>query len=276
MIVSNHSTRTTRHSSSNSNSGNSINNSTIKTVSSSSSQAAAVGSTAAETTAATTTVSPTAVIAPSADGTYQEYLRDANNVMQQYHTTRELMKQGKLGNNNTNNRSSSSSSTVYLQGTIAGLFVIAFMSMPFLGKKIATDDEFRKRYVPSWYDYTVPKPDKAWTRQELHEQMLDVQRTLHERAIAGEFTPENIERMRQQSTLLSSTSNSSISDSVDSSTVSTNNNINTGKSFDHLYPHRVESASNNPSNNATTKKNIPKDWDRIHPGLEDNEKVGED
>jgi hypothetical protein len=48
------------------------------------------------------------------------------------------------------------------------------------------------------YDFTIRKPDKPWTRDELHEQMLKVQQEIHARAIAGDFSPENLEKMRQE------------------------------------------------------------------------------
>jgi|AntRauTorckE5430_2_1112549.scaffolds.fasta_scaffold00579_5 hypothetical protein len=86
----------------------------------------------------------------------------------------------------------------YLQFAALSTFLCAFLITPFLGRKIALDHEFRKKYIPSWYDYSLEKPDYAWTRQELHEQMVELQNELAERAIRGEFTPEKIEEMRSQ------------------------------------------------------------------------------
>lgn len=43
----------------------------------------------------------------------------------------------------------------------------------------------------------MEKPDYAWTRAELHEQMVQLQVELHQRAINGEFTPEKLEEMRR-------------------------------------------------------------------------------
>jgi hypothetical protein len=65
--------------------------------------------------------------------------------------------------------------------------------MPWLGKKIAPDVEFRTKYIPKWYDYAVTKPNNPWTRQELHKQMIQVQNNLHQRAIADDFEQSNIE-----------------------------------------------------------------------------------
>ncbi len=67
----------------------------------------------------------------------------------------------------------------------------------FFKQKIATDDEFREKYIPKFYDYSIEKPDYAWTRAELHEQMVQLQMDLHKRAINGEFTPEKLEEMRR-------------------------------------------------------------------------------
>jgi len=84
-----------------------------------------------------------------------------------------------------------------IQLAAASSFVAAFLITPFIGRKIARDEEFRKKYIPSWYDFTIEKPDYAWTRAELHEQMVDLKRFLHEQAIAGEFTPEKLDEMRR-------------------------------------------------------------------------------
>mmetsp|Transcript_6696 Transcript_6696/g.12595 ORF Transcript_6696/g.12595 Transcript_6696/m.12595 type:complete len:183 (-) Transcript_6696:2050-2598(-) len=86
----------------------------------------------------------------------------------------------------------------FLQLAAVSTFLCAFLITPLLGKKIALDEEFRKKYVPSWYDYSLEKPDYAWTRQELHEQMIELQNELAERAIRGEFTPEKLEQMKAQ------------------------------------------------------------------------------
>lgn len=77
-----------------------------------------------------------------------------------------------------------------------GSFLASFILTPFLGKRIATDENFRA-VVPSWYDFSLSKPASAWTRQELHEQLVEVQKDLHERAIRGEFSPEKLESMRR-------------------------------------------------------------------------------
>jgi hypothetical protein len=76
---------------------------------------------------------------------------------------------------------------------LAGLII-----SPVLGKKIATDEEFRSKYVPKWFNYTVEQPKSTYTREEMHEQIVQLQSDLHERAIRGEFTPENLKAMRRQ------------------------------------------------------------------------------
>lgn len=72
-----------------------------------------------------------------------------------------------------------------------------FLATPFIGRKIAYDKEFRDKYIPKWYDYSLEKPASAWTREELHEQMVMLQKQLHERAIRGEFAPEKLDEMRR-------------------------------------------------------------------------------
>lgn len=94
-------------------------------------------------------------------------------------------------------------STIYVQYTYTyntvGSFLAGFVLTPFLGKKIAKDPEFRARIsLPSWYDFSLAKPESAWTRAELHEQIVQVQKDLHERAIQGEFTPEKLQAMRRK------------------------------------------------------------------------------
>ena len=84
-----------------------------------------------------------------------------------------------------------------MQLALVSSFLVAFVSAAMLGKKIAQDEEFRKNWVPSWYDFSIEKPQHAWTREELHEQMVQVQTELHERAIRGEFTREKLEEMRR-------------------------------------------------------------------------------
>jgi hypothetical protein len=152
-----------------------------------------------------------------------------------------MYRQGKFKNQqNLARHQSSSAGKNYAQVGILCLFVAAFMSTPFLGKKIATDDEFRARWVPSWYDYTVRKPQNPWTREELHEQMIRVQKDLRERAIRGEFTKEKLQEMQ--------------------------------KSFEyHKFPGRGDMAKAPASNPAT-----PEGWDRIHPGIESDSDVNEE
>lgn len=73
----------------------------------------------------------------------------------------------------------------------------SFLITPFLGRKIAYDEEFKEKYIPKWYDYTLEKPKNAWTKEELHQELMRLQRELRERAIAGDFTPEKLEEMRR-------------------------------------------------------------------------------
>eukprot|EP00558_Chaetoceros_sp_UNC1202_P007139 CAMPEP_0197246260 /NCGR_PEP_ID=MMETSP1429-20130617/10767_1 /TAXON_ID=49237 /ORGANISM="Chaetoceros sp., Strain UNC1202" /LENGTH=163 /DNA_ID=CAMNT_0042706879 /DNA_START=12 /DNA_END=503 /DNA_ORIENTATION=+ len=122
-------------------------------------------------------------------------LRDANEKMRQYYVNRPPMhvvkKKRKFGEGPQDGAH-------FVQLAAVSSFLCAFLITPFLGRKIARDEEFRKKFIPSWYDFTIEKPDYAWTRQELHEQMIQLQNELHDRAINGEFTPEKLEEMRRQ------------------------------------------------------------------------------
>jgi len=169
-------------------------------------------------------------------------LKEANEQMKQYHETRELMKQGKLKSLKSGNEQSKTATAA--QASVLVAFLVAFMAMPFLGKRIAQDDEFRRKYIPSWYDFTVKKPENPWTREELHEQMLQVQHDVHRRAIAGEFTPEKLRELQNamQSPLGSSAG------------------------MDHaLHPHRQ----------GMDPSRIRKEWDMVHPGMAIDEKLDE-
>ena len=85
----------------------------------------------------------------------------------------------------------------YLQLGLGVSLVCSFLATPFIGRKIAYDEEFKQKYIPSWYDYTLEKPKSAWTRAELQEHVVKLRTELHERAIRGEFTPEKLEEMRR-------------------------------------------------------------------------------
>ncbi|KAL7500084.1 hypothetical protein ACHAWT_009046 [Skeletonema menzelii] len=85
----------------------------------------------------------------------------------------------------------------YLQLGLGMSLLCSFLATPFVGRKIAYDEEFKQKYIPSWYDYTLEKPKSAWTRAELQEHLVKLRTELHERAIRGEFTPEKLEEMRR-------------------------------------------------------------------------------
>jgi hypothetical protein len=73
-----------------------------------------------------------------------------------------------------------------------------FLLSPFLGRRIAYDPEFKETYVPKWFHQFVPeRPKNAWTKEELQNEITMLQTKLHERAIAGEFTPEKLDVMRR-------------------------------------------------------------------------------
>jgi hypothetical protein len=184
---------------------------------------------AAGTNTSTTTSTNSTKLNTAADR--EAYLKEANKQMQKYHDTRELMKAGKLVSKNQHRGPKNAAGA---QMAVVGLFLAAFLSMPFLGKKIAQDDEFRAKWIPAFYDFTVKKPENPWTREELHEQMLQIQQDIRSRAIRGEFTPEKLQQMKG--------------------------------SLEGLdYPER----------SGMERSKIPKEWTKIHPGLDDDEELNE-
>jgi len=84
-----------------------------------------------------------------------------------------------------------------IQKSLLAGFLVAFLATPFLGRRIATDDDFKKKWIPSWYDYTIDKPQSEWTREDFHNQLVKTQTELHERAIRGDFEPAKLEELRQ-------------------------------------------------------------------------------
>lgn len=126
----------------------------------------------------------------------EEAIREANRQMKGYVETRILAKQGKLPSKGRG-RSKNSKSQHAMQISLFVSLSLAFIASPILGRKIAKDEEFRKKYIPDWYDFRIKSPDSAWTRQELHEQLVEVERDMRERAIKGDFTPEKLEEMKR-------------------------------------------------------------------------------
>jgi len=125
-----------------------------------------------------------------------EAIRNANKAMKGYTQTRILAKQGKLPSKNRR-QSEEYQSQNMIQLSLFISLGLAFIVSPILGRKIAHDEEFREKYIPDWYDFRVKPPKSAWTRQELHDQIVDVERDMRERAIKGDFTPEKLEELKQ-------------------------------------------------------------------------------
>ena len=123
-------------------------------------------------------------------------IQNANDAMKGYAETRMLAKQGLLKSKRKQSEQSKSENAI--QMSLLGALAIAFVASPFLGKKIATDKEFREKYVPSWFDFRVRSPESAWSRQELHEQVMSVEREMRERAIRGDFAPEKLAAMKSE------------------------------------------------------------------------------
>eukprot|EP00934_Nitzschia_sp_Nitz4_P005142 Nitzschia sp. Nitz4//scaffold40_size135432//52097//52714//NITZ4_003240-RA/size135432-processed-gene-0.17-mRNA-1//1//CDS//3329551207//5132//frame0 len=124
----------------------------------------------------------------------EKVLEDAHRQMKGYVETSILFKQGKL---KRRGRSEQLRSQNIMQISMLLSMLAAFVAAPYLGKKIAQDDEFREKYIPDWYDFRLKAPESAWTRQELHEQLVQVEREMRERALAGDFTPEKLEELKR-------------------------------------------------------------------------------
>lgn len=125
-----------------------------------------------------------------------EAVRQANQAMKGYTQTRILAKQGRLPSKNRRQSDEYQSQNKIQFSLFMGLG-LAFIVSPILGRKIAQDEEFRQKYVPEWYDFRVKPPKSAWTRQELHDQIVEVERDMRERAIRGDFTPEKLAELKQ-------------------------------------------------------------------------------
>eukprot|EP00540_Astrosyne_radiata_P011898 CAMPEP_0116842642 /NCGR_PEP_ID=MMETSP0418-20121206/11633_1 /TAXON_ID=1158023 /ORGANISM="Astrosyne radiata, Strain 13vi08-1A" /LENGTH=205 /DNA_ID=CAMNT_0004473281 /DNA_START=75 /DNA_END=692 /DNA_ORIENTATION=+ len=122
-------------------------------------------------------------------------IRDANEKMRQYHVNRPplpLIYERKRAIGRQRDAQHHSIQLLVVTG-----FLVAFGGTVFLGRRIAIDDEFRKRYLPIWYDFTLPKPESLYTRAQMHEDLVQRQKELHERAIRGDFSPEKIQELRQ-------------------------------------------------------------------------------
>lgn len=80
---------------------------------------------------------------------------------------------------------------------VLGFMMVGLIASPFMGKKIAQDKEFREKYVPDWADFTIKRPTSEMTREEVHEQILQLQKEIRARAKAGEFSDEKVGKMRR-------------------------------------------------------------------------------
>lgn len=87
-----------------------------------------------------------------------EALREANSKMREYHMNRPSLETLKKRKSRKGRTGSSSEHT--MQMALAASFVTVFLATPFLGRKIAQDEEWRKKYIPAAYDFTV----RDWCR----------------------------------------------------------------------------------------------------------------
>lgn len=130
--------------------------------------------------------------AEEAEEARQQVLHDANEKMKTYHNARLAKLRGELPS-----KQKSISQVNYAQVGVIAAFLLAFAASPFLGKKIAKDKEFREKYVPSWYDFTIKRPTSELSREEVHDQILQLQKEIRARAIRGEFSDEKLAKMRR-------------------------------------------------------------------------------
>jgi len=122
----------------------------------------------------------------------QQVLHEANETMKSYHHARLAKLRGELPSKRKPGRG-----TNYAQAGVIAFFMLGFAASPFMGKKIATDKEFREKYIPSWYDFTIKRPSSELSREEVHEQILQLQKEIRDRAIRGEFSDEKLAKMRR-------------------------------------------------------------------------------
>lgn len=133
--------------------------------------------------------------AAEAEEARQQALHDANEKMKSYHYARLAKLRGELPSKRKQDKPGDNIN--YAQVAVVVTFVIAFAASPFLGKKIAKDKEFREKYVPAWYDFTIKKPTSELSREEVHDQILQLQKEIRARAIKGDFTDEKLTKMRR-------------------------------------------------------------------------------
>jgi len=122
----------------------------------------------------------------------QKVLHEANETMKTYHDARMKKLRGELPS-----RQPQQEGTNRAQLAVLGFFLIGFLASPFIGKKIARDKEFREKYIPSWYDFTIKRPTSGMSREEVHNQILQLQKEIRARAIAGDFSDEKVAKMRR-------------------------------------------------------------------------------
>lgn len=51
--------------------------------------------------------------------------------------------------------------------------------------------------ITTRYDFTIKKPTSELTREEVHDQILQLQKEIRARAIKGDFTDEKLAKMRR-------------------------------------------------------------------------------
>jgi len=85
------------------------------------------------------------------------------------------------------------------QAVIALSLLFAFIATPFLGKKLAKDEELRNKLESYGYNlYNTPKPREAavYSKEEHFRDLITLSRSLRERAINDDFKPEKLDRMK--------------------------------------------------------------------------------
>jgi hypothetical protein len=78
-----------------------------------------------------------------------------------------------------------------LQVVVGATMLAGLVLSPFLGRKLALDPP---DWVPEWYNFRVPQ-EKGMTSREFQDMFIEMQQELHERAIKGEFHPDNMNKI---------------------------------------------------------------------------------
>ena len=99
-------------------------------------------------------------------------------------------------------RGKSKERQVIVQVMVGVTIFAGFVAAPFIGKKLAQRDSEVLKWVP-WGDFTVNKHYKGikeyYTKEDIHKSLVEYQKEMHGRAIAGEFKSYENDSERRKS-----------------------------------------------------------------------------